>query len=726
MAFQQQMTGVVTTTPLDWSTAIDERINAVCNSLAEHLPAQEVAQVEQACRFAAAAHDGVYRKTGEPYIFHPLAVVDILNEVRFDHRTLMAAVLHDVIEDTPHGKKDLSHRFGQDVADLVDGVSKLTQMSFESRLEAQAENFRKMFLAMARDIRVIMIKLADRLHNMRTLDAMLPAKRRRIARETLDIYAPIANRLGMNHLRLELEDLGFRHLYPHRYQVLCHAMQQRSARRSAQIITMEAQMREHLHAQGINARVVGREKPLWRTYRSMRERKQCFRNMNDVYSVRVVVDDIDACYRALGCLHQLHRPMIGRFRDYIALPKANGYQSLHTVLFGPQALLLEVRIRTYDMHVMAQTGIASYWFHRTDDQQPSPRNAQERARDWLKKLLDMQRRAGNSVEFLESVKVDLFPNDIFVFTPAGEIIELPRGATVVDFAYAIHSDVGNTCLGAKIDNRFVPLRTRLSSGQAVEVIISPTARPDPAWLGFVVTAKARASIRHYLTHLKRGEAIVIGRRLLENALPRTLDRLENIPSERITTLLNQLKLNSLEDVLADIALGRRLAPLIAKLLAHDEAVEVPTDNNGPALLIKGTEGSLVSFGKCCRPIPGDHIIGHLSTERGIVIHRENCSNVAEFEKAPDKWLEVQWESGVEGDFPVSIRLELQDQRSVFAKVAATISEMGSNIDTIHTSKPEAATTIVDLIVNVRHRDHLALIIRRLHGSPGVLRITRRQ
>lgn len=720
------MTGVVTARQLDWSTAIEDRINAVCHALAEHLPVQEVARVEQACRFAAAAHDGVYRKTGEPYIFHPLAVLDLLNEVRLDHQTLMAAVLHDVIEDTPHGKDELSRRFGQEVADLVDGVSKLTQMSFESRLEAQAENFRKMFLAMAHDIRVIMIKLADRLHNMRTLDAMLPAKRRRIARETLDIYAPIANRLGMNHLRLELEDLGFRHLYPHRYQVLCHAMQQRSARRSAQIMTMEAHMREHLHSKGLNVRVVGREKPLWRTYRSLYDRKLRFRNMNDVYSVRIIVDDIDACYRALGGLHHLHKPVIGRFRDYIALPKANGYQSLHTVLFGPQGVLLEVRIRTYNMHVMAQTGIASYWLHRTDDQQHSPRSAQERARDWLKKLLDMQRRAGNSVEFLESVKVDLFPNDIFVFTPTGEIIELPRGATAVDFAYAIHSDVGNTCLGAKIDNRFVPLRTRLSSGQAVEVIISPTARPDPAWLSFVVTAKARASIRHYLTHLKQDEAIVIGRRLLENALPSTLGRLENISSERITALLTQLKLNSLEDLLADIGLGRRLAPLIAKLLAYNESAEIPIDNTDSALLIKGTEGSLVSFGKCCRPIPGDHIIGHLSAERGIVIHRDNCSNVAEFEKAPDKWLEVQWENEVEGDFPVAIRLELQDQRWVFAKVTAIISEMGANIDTIHTSKRETTTTIVDLIVNVSHRDHLALILRRLHGSPGVLRITRRQ
>ncbi len=720
------MTGVTTLPELDWSSAIDDRIRALCRLLANYLPAEQVTHVEQACRFAAAAHAGIHRKSGEPYIFHPLAVVEILQEVRFDYRTLMAAVLHDVIEDTPYGKEELRLRFGEEVSELVDGVSKLTQISFESRLEAQAENFRKMFLAMARDIRVIMIKLADRLHNMRTLDAMLPAKRRRIARETLDIYAPIANRLGMNHLRLELEDLGFRHLHPYRYHVLCHAMQQRSARRSMQIIHLEAQMCDQLRYKGINARVSGREKPLWRVYRSLCDKRLRFGNLNDVYSVRVVTDDSDACYRALGCLHQLYKPLIGRFRDYIALPKANGYQSLHTVLFGPQGLLLEVRIRTRDMHIMAQTGVASYWLQASSNQQ-SPLDAQERARDWLKKLLDMQRRAGNSVEFLESVKVDLFPNETFVFTPTGDIIELPRGATAIDFAYAIHSDVGNTCIGAKINNRFVPLRTKLSSGQTVEVIISPTGRPDPAWLSFVVTAKARASIQHYLNHLKHEEAVIIGRRLLENALPGSSARLKHIPEQRLTGLLKQLQLQNLDELLADIGLGRRLAPLIANLLTSEETgCEIPNQVGRSALLIKGTEGSLVHFGKCCRPIPGDHIIGFLSTGRGIVIHRDNCSNVANFEKAPDKWLEVQWEPHAKGDFPVAIRLELEDQRWVFAKAAATISELGANIDTIHTSKRDAATTSVDLVVNVRHRDHLALILRRLHGSPGVLRITRRQ
>lgn len=718
------MSGAAAIRQLDWPSAIDDRIKSICGLLSTYLTADEVAAVAEACRFAAVAHDGVYRKSGEPYIFHPLAVVEILHEVRFDHQTLMAAVLHDVIEDTSHGKEELSTRFGEEVAELVDGVSKLTQISFESRLEAQAENFRKMFLAMARDIRVIMIKLADRLHNMRTLDAMAPVKRRRIARETLDIYAPIASRLGMNHLRLELEDLGFRHLYPLRYRVLRAAMQRRSGSRSARIVQLEVRLRDQLLDKGINARVVGREKPAWRLYRTMREKRLRFRELNDTYSVRIIVDSVDACYRTLGCLHHLHKPVIGRFRDYIALPKANGYQSLHTMLFGPQGLMIEAQIRTHDMHIMAQTGIASHWLHQASGRQT--RSAQERARDWLQQLLEIQRRAGNSVEFLESVKVDLFPNDIFVFTPTGEIIELPRGATVVDFAYAIHSDVGNTCLGARINQRFVPLRSRLSSGQTVEVIISPTARPDPAWLSFVVTAKARASIRHYLNHLKREEAIIIGRRLLENALSTHAVRLREVPAERIEGLLQQLRLSAFDDVLADIGLGKRLAPLIARLLLHNDTdSEVSADTVHSPLLIKGTEGAVVNFGKCCRPIPGDHIIAYLSAGRGVVIHRDNCRNVSEFDKAPDKWLEVQWETGADGDFPAAIRLELNNQRWVFAKVAGAISDAGANIDTINTSERDAVTTTVDLIVNVRNRDHLARIIRRLRGLTGVLRITRR-
>ncbi|MDX1605489.1 MAG: RelA/SpoT family protein [Candidatus Competibacterales bacterium] len=707
----------------DWSAAIAARIDAICASLSSYLTPEQVAAIRDACWFAARAHDGVYRKSGEPYIFHPLAVVEILCEVRLDHQALMAAVLHDVIEDTSCSKGDLSARFGGEVAELVDGVSKLTQIAFASRLEAQAENFRKMFMAMARDIRVIMIKLADRLHNMRTLDAMVPVKRRRIARETLDIYAPIAMRLGMERLRRELEDLGFRHLYPLRYRTLQAALARRGGERREIIAEIETRISERLRELGLEARLSGREKPLWSLYCKMRDKRLHFREIHDIYAVRVIVDEVDACYRVLGCLHGLYKPVMGRFKDYIAIPKANGYQSLHTTLFGPQGLTLEAQIRTRDMHIMAQTGIAAHWLYKSRGEQPG--GLQSHARDWLQQLLDIQRRAGNSVEFLENVKIDLFPNDIFVFTPGGDIVELPRGATAIDFAYAIHSDVGNTCVGAKVNHRFVPLRTRLGSGQTVEVIISPTARPDPAWLGFVVTAKARASIRHYLNHLKREEAVILGRRLLENALPGSAGRLRDIPRERIAAVVAQLRAPDFDSILADIGFGRRLAPLIAKYLRSPEEPGAPADDDQP-LLIKGSEGAVISFGKCCRPIPGDHIIGHLSTGRGIVIHRDTCRNVAaEFERAPDKWLEVEWESDISGDFPAALRLHLNNHRGVLATVAVAAAEAGANIDTINTSERDGATTTVDVMVNVRDRAHLAQVLRRLRGLRGVLRIFRR-
>lgn len=717
------MSGANTALQQDWAAAIAARIDDVCARL-DYLTPEHVEAVREACHFAADAHAGVYRKTGEPYIFHPLAVVEILSEVRFDHHTLMAAVLHDVIEDTSYEKAQLSERFGSEVAELVDGVSKLTQITFASRVEAQAENFRKMFLAMARDIRVIMIKLADRLHNMRTLGAMSRVKRRRIARETLDIYAPIALRLGMNRLRIELEDLGFRHLHPLRHRVLQNALDRRGSHRREQIALMESRMRERLLEVGLKARVSGHEKAPWGLYRAMRGKKLRFRELSDIYTLRVIVDDVDACYRALGLLHGLYKPVMGRFKDYIAIPKANGYQSLHTVLFGPQGLTVEARIRTWDMHVMAQTGVAAYWLYQSDgDRATGPR---DRAREWLRKLLDIQRRAGNSVEFLESVKVDLFPNEIYVFTPTGEIIELPHGATAIDFAYAIHSDVGNTCVGAKVDHRFVPLRTRLNSGQTVEVVISPTARPDPAWLGFVVTAKARASIRHYLNHLKREEALILGRRLLEKALP---GRLRDQPSERLDELAMRLKAERFDDILVDIGLGKRLAPIIARHLADDApgpgVAPTPGQPGQQPLLIKGAEGMVISFGKCCRPIPGDHIIGHLSAGRGIVIHRDSCRNVADFDRAPDKWLEVEWETELDGDFPVGVRMYLNNRRGVLATVAVMVSEAGANIETINTSERDSAMTTVDLVVRVRNRAHLARMIRRLRTIDGVVRIARR-
>jgi RelA/SpoT family (p)ppGpp synthetase len=708
----------------EWLDDLRLRIDDLCAIVSDYLEPAQVARLREACYFATEAHAGIYRKSGEPYIFHPLAVARILANVRFDQETLIAALLHDVIEDTPYSKEQISARFGAEVAELVDGVSKLTQIQFDSKLEAQAENFRKMFLAMAKDLRVIMIKLADRLHNMRTLGAMRPESRRRIARETLEIYAPIAGRLGMNHLRQELENLGFSHLYPTRYRILQDAVRKLSGNRREIISQLEARIQDRLREEGINGRVVGRNKHLWGIYQKMRLKHLPFKEVHDVYAVRVIVDTVDTCYRALGVMHSLYKPIMGRFKDYIAIPKANGYQSLHTVLFGPNGVPIEAQIRTEEMHVMAEVGVAAHWRYKSDGAGQGD-HAQQRAREWLRKLLDMQRRAGNPVEFLESVKVDLFPDEVYVFTPRGEIIELPRGATAVDFAYAIHSDVGNTCVGAKIDRRLAPLRTPLVTGQTVEVIITPTARPNPAWLSFVVTAKARASIRHYLKHLQREEAILLGKRLLEKALAGRIGGLGELPAERIKALVREFNLANFNDLLADIGLGNRVAALIAKRLLPDEDEIASPDASAQPLLIKGTEGTVVSFGKCCRPLPGDAIVGYLNAGRGIVVHRDICKNVASYKKNPEKWIEVEWETRVNTDFSAELRLDVINRRGVLATVAAAIAAADSNIETINTSERDGNTTTVHLLLNVHDRAHLARVMRRLRTLPEALKLARR-
>ncbi|MBE2295827.1 MAG: bifunctional GTP diphosphokinase/guanosine-3',5'-bis pyrophosphate 3'-pyrophosphohydrolase [Phycisphaerales bacterium] len=709
----------------EWLDDLRQRIERLCEIASEYLDSDQVDCLREACYFAAEAHSGIYRKSGEPYIFHPLAVACILANVRFDHITLQAALLHDVIEDTHYSKEQLSAYFGAEVADLVDGVSKLTQIHFNSKLEAQAENFRKMFLAMAKDLRVIMIKLADRLHNMRTLDAMRPESRRRIARETLEIYAPIAGRLGMNHLCQELEDLGFKHLHPLRYRILQDAVRKLSGNRREIVSQLEANIDTRLRDEGIQARTMARGKHLWGIYQKMRAKHLPFKDVYDVYAVRIVVDTVDACYRVLGVMHNLYKPYMNRFKDYIAIPKANGYQSLHTVLFGPNSVPIEVQIRTEEMHVMAEVGVAAHWRYKSGDGQGH--HTQQRAREWLQKLLDMQRRAGNPIEFLESVKVDLFPDEIYVFTPRGEIIQLPRGATAVDFAYAIHSDVGNTCVGAKVERRLVPLRTPLTTGQTVEVIITPTARPNPAWLNFVITAKARSSIRHYLKHLQREEAVLLGKRLLEKALTGRINGLGELPAERVRTLLREFNLNHFNDLLADIGLGNRFAALIAKrLLPEDDEDEAnPPDTSAQPLLIKGTEGTVVSFGKCCRPLPGDTIIGYLNTGRGIVIHRDNCKNVASYKKNPEKWIEVEWEQRPGADFSAELRLDVTNKRGVLATIAAAISATDTNIETINTSERDGTTTTVHLLLNVHDRAHLARVMRQLRTLPETVRLARR-
>jgi guanosine-3',5'-bis(diphosphate) 3'-pyrophosphohydrolase len=711
------------------SPSSDFLISDLCALLEGYMSPEEVARVYAAYLFAAEAHEGQYRLSGEPYVYHPLAVARILAEMHMDHQTVAAALLHDVIEDTEAEKEQLTERFGAEVAELVDGVSKLTQIHFGSRAEAQAANFRKMVLAMARDIRVILIKLADRLHNMRTLGVMQPAKRRRIARETLEIYAPIAHRLGINAMRLELEDLGFAAMHPMRYRVLGTAVRRARGDRTEIVDKIETAIKRRLRQEDLEGRVLGREKHLASIYDKMKSKHLGFNEVLDIYAFRIVVDRVDTCYRVLGAIHNLYKPVPGKFKDYIAIPKSNGYQSLHTTLLGPYGVHVEVQVRTEDMDKVAEAGIAAHWLYKAGegDEDRAHSRAHTRAREWLKNLLEMQKSAGNSLEFIENVKVDLFPDEVYVFSPKGRIFELPRGATPVDFAYAVHTDVGNTCVAAKIDRRLVPLRTRLSNGQQVDIITAPGARPNPAWLNFVATAKARSNIRHYLKNLHREEAIALGRRLLDKALASHDLSVAELEPALVSRVLAELELEALDDLLEDVGVGNRMAVLMARRFALKVPMtepERPVDHHG-SLSIKGTEGMVVNFAKCCRPIPGDPIIGYLSAGRGIVIHRATCKNVGEFRDRPEKWIDVQWSDAVAREFAVDIRIEVANQRGVLATVAAAIAGQDSNIENVSIDERDGMTSTLNFTLAVRDRAHLARIMRRLRVIPNLMRIQRK-
>ncbi len=725
-------------------------VDDLCVMLSAYLDPTQVAQVARAYEFSARAHAGQSRVSGEPYIQHPLAVAKILAEMRMDEKSIVAAILHDVIEDTEIPKAQIVTEFGHEVAELVDGVSKLTQVKFENHAEAQAENFRKMMLAMVRDIRVILVKLADRLHNMRTLSVMRVDKRRRIARETLEIYAPIAYRLGMNKIRLELEELGFQALYPMRYRVLDESVKKARGNRKEIVSRIESSIVERLKQEGVDVRVLGREKHLYSIYKKMRTKVLPFGEVFDVYAFRIVVDNVDSCYRTLGIVHNLYKPVPGKFKDYIAIPKTNGYQSLHTILFGPYGVPIEVQIRSEDMNKVAEAGIAAHWVYKTGDVGGSA-GSQDHARQWLRGVLEMQQGAGNSLEFLENVKVDLFPDVVYVFTPKGAIKELPRGATAVDFAYAVHTDVGNSCVAAKIDRRLMPLRTELHNGQTVEIITAPGARPNPLWLDFVVSGKARASIRLFLKNLKTDDAVDLGRRMLNKALATYATTLESIPAVQIDLAIAELGVARLETLLEDVALGHRVASLTAQQLVaqltrpdEDAATRALKPARGiknvltryvPALfkggkephrplLITGTEGMVVNYAKCCRPIPGDPIIGVVTTERGIVVHTESCKNAVEFRKRPDKWIDVQWAPEAKGEFSVDIRLEVINKRGVLAILAAEIADMDANIDNVNITERDGKYSTVSFTIEVQDRVHLANIMRRLRKLEPVARINR--
>jgi GTP pyrophosphokinase len=689
-----------------------------------YLKPEDVALVEKAYQFSKEAHEGQFRKSGEPYISHPVAVASLLAKWHMDAQALCAALLHDVVEDTPTSKDDIARLFGKPVAELVDGVSKLDKIEFQTEAHAQAENFRKMLLAMARDVRVILIKLADRLHNMRTLDAMAPEKRKRIAKETLDIYAPIANRLGLNSVYQELEDLGFLYLHPNRYRVLAKAVKAVRGNRKAMIDKVQDAMSLKLSESKIDATVTGREKHLYSIYRKMQEKSLTFSEVFDIYGFRVVVKDVPACYLALGALHSLYKPIPGRFKDYIAIPKANGYQSLHTHLFGPFGTPIEVQIRTQDMHKIAEAGVASHWLYKTGEE-PAGDDAQRKTHKWLQSLLEIQSESGDAIEFLEHIKVDLFPDEVYVFTPKGKIMSLPRGATAVDFAYAVHSDVGNRCVAVKINNELAPLRTPLRNGDRVEIMTSPNANPNPAWINYVVTGKARSHIRHYLKNMRSQEAAALGERLLAQALRALKSELSQIDDAHWNELLRESGLKTRQELLAEIGLGKRLNLVVARrLLALGEAQPEEKRALG-SITIRGTEGLAVQFAKCCRPIPGDPIIGFITQGKGLLIHTHDCPAVANYRENPDQWVDVEWDPETKKLFDVNIKLVVANQRGVLAKVAAGIADANSNIENVSMEEEDgSAYTSMFFTLQVEDRTHLARVMRELRQIPEVARIAR--
>ena len=707
-------------------SAIDT-IDSLADGLSNYLEKDQVNSVRRAYFYAEQAHDGQVRRSGDAYVTHPLAVASILSEMHMDHQSLMAAMLHDVIEDTGITKTAMKSQFGHTVADLVDGVSKLNKITFSSRAEAQAENFQKMAMAMAKDLRVILVKIADRLHNMRTLEVLTPDKRRRIARETLDIYAPIANRLGMNNVRVEFEELGFAALYPMRARRISAAVKSIRGNRKEIVSQIQTSLEACLEREDLPGRTIGREKHLFSIYEKMRSKRKSFSEIMDVYAFRIIVDRADSCYRVLGAVHSLYKPVPGRFKDYIAIPKANGYQSLHTTLFGMHGVPIEIQIRTEEMEAMANNGISSHWLYKSSDDLPS--NAHIRARDWVNGLLEMQKHAGNSLEFIENVKIDLFPDEIYVFTPKGQIFELPAGSTAVDFAYAIHTDVGNSCVACRISRRLAPLSEHLQSGQTVEIITAPGTQPNPAWLSFVVTGKARSNIRHYLKNQKHSESVALGRRLLNKALAGFGTQIESITNENFESTLKQANLKSVDQLLEEIGLGNRMSYMVAQRLAAQ--VNISTDEGEPAepeqqatLAIRGSEGLVMNYAKCCHPIPGDPIVGHISSGRGMVIHTDDCNNIADIRDNPEKCIAVSWDPEVEGEFSVELRVELENQRGIIATLATTITGTEANIEKISTVERDARFSIVNLSLNVKNRVHLARVMKRVRLIKPVTKVTR--
>ncbi len=701
-----------------------QTLDTLNTTLRSYLNPEQANHVNRAYFFAEQAHYGQRRRSGEPYVTHPLAVASILADMHMDHQSLMAAMLHDVIEDTGIEKSAIGEQFGPTVAELVDGVSKLTQIEFQSLEEKQAENFQKMALAMAQDIRVILVKLADRLHNMRTLGVLKSAKARRIARETLDIYSPIAMRLGMNSVRMEFEDLGFSTLYPMRASRIDAALRQARGHRKELVEKVRHQIEVTLEQEGHQISVVGREKHLYSIYKKMKSKRKSFSEIMDIYAFRIIVDSVDTCYRVLGCIHSLYKPVPGEFKDYIAIPKANGYQSLHTVLMGMHGVPIEVQIRTQEMEDMANNGIAAHWLYKSDGQ--SAKGSHTRAREWVQGLLEMQQRAGNSLEFIESVKIDLFPDEIYVFTPKGRILELPRRATAVDFAYAVHTDVGNSCVACRINRRLAPLSEPLQSGQTIEILTSSGARPNPAWLDYAVTAKARSNIHHFLKNQTRDDSVALGRSLLDKGLTGFGSNLESLPAEKLGEFPVAAAVRTPGRPAGGCGARQSPAGFTAQQLLSGLEGGQPQQNGGSAqpVAICGTEGFMVSYARCCHPIPGDSIEGYLSFEKGVVVHRAQCNNLVDIRDHNERRIALRWDEDVEGEYAAELRVEVENRRGMIAVIATRINSMGVNIEKISTEDKDYQFTYVNLEMLVKGRVHLARIMKRLRTINHVRKVIR--
>ena len=705
---------------------VDQENSSLTQLVKTYLPKREIDKVWEAYRFSEKAHSGQKRRSGEAYISHPVSVACIAARFHLDSQSIQAALLHDVVEDTESTELEIETKFGKQVSTLVTGLSKLDKVEFQDANEAQAENFRKMLLAMTQDVRVMLIKLSDRLHNMQTIQSLDERKKIRIAQETIDIYAPIANRLGLNNLYQELEDLCFEVLHPVRYKTIQKAIKASRGNRKEVIEKISNEISHKLNSVKTKAEITGREKNPASIHRKMLEDQTGFNQINDIYAFRIIVNEINDCYLTLGTLHSLYNPIPGKFKDYIAIPKANGYQSLHSTLLGPFGVPVEIQIRTKNMHQLAEAGVAAHWLYKTKDAHVT--DLQQKTNQWLKRMLDIQNDSSNSLEFLEHLKVDLFPDEVYVFSPDGKIFALPKNSSSIDFAYAVHSDVGNKAVSAKINQMLVPLRTRLSTGDHVEIITSTLAKPNPTWLNFVITGKARSQIRNYLRSAESKDLIFLGEKMLNNALNAFHIHPTAIKKKHWNKLILDYHVESKHEILMDIALGKKVNVMVAHQLTN--LMDGVTSNKKQTkmldvITIKGSDDMAIQLASCCHPIPGDPILGYINKEKGLVIHTHDCQIVNELSLDHDRWVDVEWEPDSEKLFNVRLSVLVVNERGMLGKIASVIADTESNIDNVSLQDMDGSPfATLNFLVQVRHRQHLAELIRNLRKITKVNKITR--